>query len=425
MKSGIVSVTAHEVQTGRGFPGVEAIVKTENGAIGRGMCVGGSSIGSHEIPFAYDGDKSRYQGKGVLRAVENVEKKIAPAIMGMDASKQAEVDAVMLDIGKDVLGGNSVAAVSAAVLKAGAASLGIPLYAHIGGISSLVIPVPGENCLNGSDRYGEHRITAAGKPSYTFMGYGFNSFAEASYALWDISTKWTAALKAKYGSEFRSRIASAVPAGVVESDMELWDLMAETINKNGYENKIGIQGDIAADTYFNKETQKYEGIFDAKPRTKDELLQFLIDMPKKWPFVIIEDPLSEDDYESTAVLTKNVDIQVVGDDLFTTNPERVLAGIKAGAANTVLLKVNQIGSITEAFDMVSLAYQNNYGVMPCSSRGEGIDIADYSVGLKTGTVRESGTGNVASRFIEIERELGSRVKFAGKHGLKGSRFALK
>lgn len=424
MKSDIISVRAQEVQTGRGFPGVEAIVKTKNGAVGRALCVGGSSVGSHEVPFAYDGGE-RYQGKGVLRAVEAIETKIAPAIMGMDAGRQVEVDGVMLDIGKDVLGGNSVAAVSAAVLKAGAASRDVPLYAHIGGASSFVLPVPGENCLNGSDRYGDHRKTAAGKPSYTFMAYGFTSFAEASYALWDITTRWTAALKSKYGSEFRSRVASAVPAGVVESDMELWDLMAETINKHGYEDRIGIQGDIAADTYFNKETQRYEGIFDAKPRTKNELLQFLIDMPKKWPFVIIEDPLSEDDYESTAIFTKSVDIQVVGDDLFTTNPARLLEGIKAGAANTVLLKVNQIGSITEAFEMVNLAYQNNYGVMPCSSRGEGDDIADYAVGLKTGTVRESGVGSVASRFIEIERELGSRARFAGRHGLKGARFALK
>lgn len=213
--------------------------------------------------------------------------------------------------------------------------------------------------------------------------------------------------------------------GFVKSDEELWDQMTEIINKCGYENKVGIQIDIASDTYFDKETKKFVGLFDAKPRDLDELTEYMIQMPKKWPFVIMEDPLPEDDYEATAYFTKNVDIQVVGDDLFTTNPERVKKGIKLGAANTVLLKVNQIGTITEAFDMVNLAYNNGYGVMPCSSRGEAEDICDYCVGLKVGTVRESGVNSYANRFMEIEAELGSMAKFAGKHGLKGSRFALK
>ena len=199
----------------------------------------------------------------------------------------------------------------------------------------------------------------------------------------------------------------------------------EIITKYGYEGKIGIQVDIASDTYFNKATNRFEGLFDTTPRDMDQLMAFLIDMPKKWPFVVIEDPLPEDDYDLTGEFTKAVDIQVVGDDLFTTNPERVLEGIKYGAANTVLLKVNQIGTITEAFDMVALAYQNGYGVMPCASRGEGIDICDYSIGLKVGSVRECGTGEAGNRFLKIEKELGSRVKFAGKHGLKGSRFAIK
>jgi enolase len=143
---------------------------------------------------------------------------------------------------------------------------------------------------------------------------------------------------------------------------------------------------------------------------------------RDYPFVIIEDPFDEDDYETTAHLTKVVDIQIVGDDLFTTNPKRVRQGIDAGAANTVLLKVNQIGTITEAFDMIQLAYENGYGVMPCSSRGEGDDIADYCVGINCGSVRETGTGSGGNRFLAIEAELGSRARFAGKRGLKGARF---
>jgi enolase len=143
---------------------------------------------------------------------------------------------------------------------------------------------------------------------------------------------------------------------------------------------------------------------------------------KNYPFVNIEDPFDEDDYATTAELTKAVDIQIVGDDLFTTNPERVKQGIAAGAANCVLLKVNQIGTITESMDMIHLAYNNGYGVMPCSSRGEGADIADYCVGIACGTVRESGTGPTANRFLQIEEELGSRAQFAGKKGFKGARF---
>ena len=419
----IVSVYAREVEA-RGGPAVEAFVKTKNGGSGRAICVAGASIGTHEIPFAYDGGE-KWGGKGVMKAVNAVNDKIAPAIMGMDATKQTEVDAVMLAIGKDVLGGNATGAVSAAALKAGAAALGIPLYQHIGGVSAYMLPVPGIAWLVGSSRYGDKLNRAFGKPSYSFAAYGFDTFSEASYALWDISGKWRKALKDKFGLSYGFSTEPNIPAGYVKSDAELFDLVTDTIDKNGYHDRIGLQGDIAADTYFDYKEGVYQGIFDEKKRTPDEMMDFLINIPKRWPFVIIEDPLSEDDYETAAAFTKAVDIQVVGDDLFTTNPARVLEGIKKGAANTVLLKVNQIGTITEAFDMVTLAYQNNYGVMPCSSRGEGIDICDYSVGLKVGTVREAGIGAAGNRFKEIEAELGSRALFAGKRGLRGARFATK
>lgn len=420
----IVSVSARQIMSDRGHPGVEATVITENGAIGTAICTAGISVGTHEIPFTYDGGE-KWRGKGVMRAVNSVNEKIAPAIMGMDATKQLEVDSAMLEIGKDVLGGNATGAVSAAVLKAGAAALGIPLYQHIGGASAYTLPVPGAMCFVGSNRYGCHDLTSGSKPTYSFLAYDFPTFSEASYALWDISDRWTKALKEKFGNTF-VKVAmnqmTYVGPGFVNSDTELWDLAADTISKYGYENKIGLQVDIASDTYWNKSTERFEGLFDATPRTLDELIQFEIEMTKKWPFVCIEDPLPEDDYEATAYFTRNVDVQVVGDDLFTTNPERVLKGISVGAANTVLLKVNQIGTITEAFDMVNLAYQNGYGVMPCSSRGEGVDIVDYCVGLRVGSVRESGLVEPGNRFLKIEEELGSRAKFVGRQGLKGARF---
>ena len=283
--------------------------------------------------------------------------------------------------------------------------------------------MPGTVCLVGSDRYAPN-TRSGGKPSYSFMAYDFTTFSEASYACWDLSTEWGEVLRQalRRAQGRHGRLCRRAAPGVVKHDREIWDAMVETINRLGYEGKIGIQVDVATETYWEEDQQRYVGIFSAEPKTKEDIFELYLSMVKKYPFVIIEDPFDEDDYETTARLTKAVDIQIVGDDLFTTNPERVQQGIDVGAANTVLLKVNQIGTITEAFDMIQLAYQNGYGVMPCSSRGEGADIADYCVGINAGTVRETGTGPGANRFLEIEAELGSRAKFAGRKGLKGARF---
>jgi len=423
--STIVSITARQIFSDRGHPGIEATVKTENGAKGVAICTAGVSVGTHEIAFAYDGGP-KWRGKGVMRAVNAVNDVIAPALVGMDAARQVEVDHAMLNIGgpdaKARLGGNATAAVSAAVLKAGAAALDVPLYQHIGGVTAFTLPVPGVICLVGSDRYGSG-ARSGGKPSYSFMAYGFDTFSDASYAAWDMSVEWADVLRKKLNIP-RVGTASmpAVPPGLVKHDREIWDLMTETINRLGYEGKVGIQVDVAAETYWEEDQGRYIGIFSEEPKTLDDLYDIYRLMVDQYPFVIIEDPLDEDDYEGHAALTKELGIQIVGDDLFTTNVERVQKGIDAGAANTVLLKVNQIGSITEAFEMIDLAYRNGYGVMPCSSRGEGPDIADYAVGLGCGTIRESATGPTGNRFLQIEAELGARAKLLGKAGLKGARF---
>jgi enolase len=421
----ITSIVARQVFSDRGHPGIEATVRTANGAKGVAICTAGVSVGSHEVQFAYDGG-TKWRGKGVQRAVDSVNRTIAPALKGMDASRQLEVDNAMLNIGgpnaKARLGGNATAAVSAAVLKAGAASLDIPLYQHIGGSTAFTLPVPGTVSLVGSDRYGGG-ARSGGKPSYSFMAYGFKTFSEASYACWDMSVEWADVLNKRFGVPKHSVVhLPGVAKGFVKHDSELWDAMTETINRMGYENKVGIQVDVASETYWEEDIQRYVGIFSAEPKTKDDLFRIYHMMTEKYPFVILEDPLDEDDYVGTGQLTRELDIQVVGDDLFTTNPERVQKGIDAGAANCVLLKVNQIGSITEAFEMIQLAYRNGYGVMPCSSRGEGEDIADYCVGINAGTVRESGTGPSGNRFLQIEAELGSRALFLGRKGLKGKRF---
>ena len=193
----IVSVSARQVYSDRGHPGVEATVTTASGAQGVAICTAGISVGSHEVEFAYDGGP-KWRGKGVMRAVNAVNELIAPALVGMDASRQQAVDQAMLDIGKLKVGGNATAAVSAAALKAGAAALDIPLYQHIGGANACTLPVPGVICLVGSDRYGSG-ARSGGKPSYAFMCYGFATFSEASYAGWDISVEWSDVLNKKLG----------------------------------------------------------------------------------------------------------------------------------------------------------------------------------------------------------------------------------
>lgn len=423
----IKSVKAHQVYTNRGKPGVEVIVTTENNAIGRAMCTSGVSIGTHEVDFSFDGG-TKFGGKGVTKAVERVNTIIGPAIIGMDASKQAEVDRAILSICPDAklrLGGNAVVATSAAVLKAGAAALGIPLYRHIGGASAMYLPVPGVAMCAGDERYGGGITTPGGKPTMSVMAFGFDTFSDASYACWDVHTRWAAKMKKRFGGLPNIRDFISIPAGVFGCDREIWDEMLKTVVEAGYEGKMGFQMDVATDTYHNKKDDKYYGLFDSTPRTKDQLYDFYMQIINDYPFVIIEDPFNEDDYDTTAALTKECGIQIVGDDLFTTNPERVAHGISKNAANAVLLKVNQVGSISEALEMIQYAYKFGYGVMPSDSRGEGESIADYAVGINAGSVRECAIGARGNRFLEIEEELGASAKFIGAKGLKGFRNQLR
>lgn len=428
--STIVQVRARQVLSGRGHPAVEATVVTENGASGTAQCTAGHSVGSHEVVFSYDGG-SRWGGMGVTHAVNNVNTVIAQALAGADAANQRQVDDILLNIGgtgaKARLGGNAIGAVSAAALKAGANALGIPLYRHIGGADAVTLPCASDGAVIGSERY---LPVGGGKPTYAFIAYDFHTFSEACYAIWEVSTMWNGLLNQKYGlgakvpsPGFPSGRFVNVPKGIVQSDRELWDMMCDVIGRCGYEGRVGLQADIAGDSYYDRKRGVYQGLFDAVPRDREALMGYITEMTKQYPFVVIEDPLYEEDFEGHAVLTRETGIQIVGDDLFTTNAERVRTGIVHGSCNTVLLKVNQVGSISEAWDMVSLAYAHGYGVMPCCSRGENLDICDYCVGINVGTVRESCFGSAANRFLEIERELGSRAVFAGRGGLKGTKFS--
>lgn len=419
----IRSIHAFQVYTNRGNPGVEAVVKTENGAVGRAMCTSGVSMGSHEIEFTFDGG-TRFRGKGVMKAVNNVSNVIVPALIGMDAAHQAEVDQALIALRANAEikpGGNAVAAVSAAVMKAGAHALGIPLYRHIGGVGAMYLPVPGVGMTAGHERYGGGITTPGGKPTMSVMCFGFDSFSDASYACWEIHTRWCEKMKRKFGGTPNIRDFVAIPAGIFNSDEEIWELMTKTIDEAGCHDRAGFQMDVATDTYFNRKDGKYYGLFNKEPKTKDELYNYYLKIIDEFPFVILEDPFNENDYETTAALTRDSGIQIVGDDLFTTDPQRVACGIAKGAANTVLLKVNQVGTITEALEMVQYAYKFGYGIMPSDSRGEGASIADYAVGINAGSVRECGIGDRGNRFLEIESELGKNAKFIGARGLKGAR----
>ena len=424
-KRAIKRVEAYQVFTKREHPGVEAIVTTEGGITTKAICTAGLSVGTFEVPFQYDGG-AKWSGKGVTQAAANVKTYLEPGLMGMDVTDQNAIDIALLDITAKsgvAIGGNAIAAVSAAVLKAGAKALDIPLYRHIGGASARVLPVPGIPGVSGHMRYGGGTTTPCGKPSITFMCYDFQSFEEASYAGWDTYNHWKQVMKAKglesHADPFRM---FNIPEGFFPNDEAIFDLMAETIAKAGYEGRMGIQIDCASDTYYNKEDKRYYGLFSKDVKTRDDLMKYYQHIVKTLPVVVLEDPFEETDYESTAELTRTVDIQIVGDDLFTTNRDRVAVGAKLGAANTVLLKVNQVGSISQSLDMVRFAYEHGYGIMPCSSRGEGETIADYSVGINAGSIREGATDETGNRFLEIERELGKNARFAGRSGLKGKRF---
>jgi enolase len=418
--SPIESITARQIFSHRGHPAIETTVVTKNGGSGIAAVTPGASVGKYEVKFAYD--DQGWAGMGVQTAITTVQELIAPALNGMDATRQRAIDFRLLEMdgtpNKSNLGGNAIASVSAAVLKAGAASLGLPLYQHIGGSNACILPTPGVICMVGHTRY-EGSQKAGGKPTYSFMCHGFNTFSEASYACWQVRIAFDQLLHKRFNIKIPRTVDFPwLPPGMIQHDRELWDLMVQAVGQAGFEGQVGFQVDVAAGCYYDPQQKKYMGLFSKEDKARDDLVRLYREMTSTYPFLIIEDPLDEDDFDGHALLTRELDIEIVGDDLFATNQERFMKGLAVGAANTVLLKVNQIGTITEAFDLVHRAYRNGYGVMPCNSRGEGDDIADYCVGLGTGHLREGGTGTVANRLLKIEQELGKGARFLGKGGFK-------
>jgi len=341
----IKSVSAREVFSDRGHPGVEAKVVTQDGSSGVAMATAGLSIGKHEVQFAYDGGR-RWGGLGVQKAVANVEDIIAPALKGLDAARQREVDGVMISLdgtrNKTKLGGNATAAVSAAVLKAAAVSLRLPLYQHIGGVNACILPVPCAGAFSGSGRYGggPPGNSTGDKPSHSFVCHGFESFSDASYAGWEVAREFRRVLRDRFKVGSAESGSSGIVPGMVKHDRELWAAMSEAITDAGYEGRVGIQIDVAAGTYYDEKRKVFSGLFSTEEMTRTELIDIYKAMVKTYPVIILEDPLAEEDYEGHALLVRELGIEIVGDDLFTTNPERLRQGIAVGGANCMLLKVN-------------------------------------------------------------------------------------
>ena len=424
----IVEIRGREVIDSRGNPTVEVDVTLEGGAVGRAAVPSGASTGEHEACELRDGDKARYLGKGVLNAVTNVNEKIAPALFGIDATQQASIDKIMRELdgsaNKKVLGANAILGVSMAVAKAAAQQLGVPRYKYLGGPNAKVLPVPMMNVINGgahSDApidFQEFMIMPVGAPTFReSLRYGAEVFHALKKVLHDRG------LSTAVGDEggFAPKLDSAEDAlGVIAKAIEL----------AGYEmgKDICIALDVASSEFFDKEKNAY--VFkksDKSVRSAAELVEFYADLKKRYPIISIEDGCAENDWDGWKILTDKLadTTQLVGDDLFVTNVDFLAKGIKQGVANSILVKVNQIGSLTETFDAVELAKENGYTSVISHRSGETEDatIADIAVAtnagqIKTGSMSRSDRIAKYNQLLRIEEELGDDAVFGGKLKVK-------
>ena len=415
----IQTVTAREIIAGRGQVSLEVTVETESGARGLSTPESGVSTGAHEATFLLDGGE-RYNGLGVRTAAGKVNAVIAPALHGMDVTAQAEIDRLMIGLDgtpdKSNLGANSIVGVSLAALKAAAASTGLPLYRYIGGVDACTIPIPIYGIGTGG-RYRDPGHSRWFKPSYEFAPYGAGNYSDAIYWSWRCAQEVKRLLGERYPDTYVPAYHSSSLAGVIDHDHKLLDMMSESIVHCGYEGKVGIYFDCAADCYYERDIDRYVGLFSPGEKTRDQVIALLLDWIQAYPIVSLEDPLEAEDFEGHAIATRELGIEVVGDDLFTTNRERLERGIAAGAANSMVLKITQVGTVTEALAACRTAVSGGYNVHPCGSRGDRESIGDFAVGLNAGQVR-AGDHN---RLLAIEDELGRSAVWLGKAAYKGWR----
>ncbi|GAB4337527.1 MAG: phosphopyruvate hydratase [Phototrophicales bacterium] len=418
----IESIYGREVLDSRGNPTVEVEVSLTDGAFGRAIVPSGASTGEHEAIELRDGDKSRYGGKGVLKAVESVNGPLAEALVGMYAINQKEIDQIMLEIdgtpNKKNLGANAILGVSMAVAKAAANSVGLPLYAYLGGVYAHVLPVPMMNIMNG----GKHAANSTDFQEFMVMPVGASTFREALQ--WGVEIYHTLK-KVIHDKGFSTSVGDEGGfAPSLGSNQAALDVIMEAIEKAGFKagEQIFIALDPATSELYDPETGMYKLDIEGKQLSGEEMVEFWADWCDRYPIISIEDGLSENDWENWTKLVARIGdrVQVVGDDLLVTNVEKVQRAIKEKAATSLLFKVNQIGSLTEAFAAAQMAQRHNMTVVTSHRSGESEDttISDIAVAMNAGQIKTGAparTDRVAkyNQLLRIEEELGSAARYAG------------
>ena len=416
----ITEVYAREILDSRGNPTVEVDVWLEDGSLGRAAVPSGASTGVHEAVELRDNDKSKYMGKGVKKAVENVNEVIAEAIIGADPTRQVEIDEILLKLdgtkNKAKLGANAILGVSMAVAKAAAASLSLPLYQYLGGTNAKEMPVPMMNILNG----GQHADNNVDIQEFMAMPVGAKTFSEALRMNVEIYHNLKAVLKAKgYSTAVGDEGGFAPNLG---SNVEALDVIVEAIKKAGYE--PGVDVVLAIDTAASEiyEDGNYNLAGEGVIKTPAEMVDFYEEICSKYPIISIEDGLAEDDWDNWKLLTDRIGdrVQIVGDDLFVTNVERVSRGIELGVANSVLIKLNQIGTLTETFNTIEMAKRAGYTCVLSHRSGETEDttLADIAVAVNAGQIKTGAparTERVAkyNQLLRIEEDLETLAEYNG------------
>ena len=413
-------VYAREVLDSRGNPTVEVEVALESGAVGRAIVPSGASTGAFEAVELRDGDKGRYIGKGVEKAVANVNEIIAPELEGMDAFDQPAIDALMIELdgthNKGKLGANAILGVSMAVARAAAEELGLPLFQYIGGVNAKQLPVPMMNILNG----GEHADNSVDVQEFMILPVGAKSFreglrmgAEVFHSLKKVLSERGLACGVGDEGGFAPNLGS---------NREALELIVEAIEKAGYKpgDDVRLGLDVAATEMYDKETKLYDLKHEGKKLTAEQMVDLYEEWVNNFPIVTIEDGLDEEDWDGWKVLTDRLGkkVQLVGDDLFVTNTERLERGIEAGVANSILIKVNQIGTITETLDAIEMAKRAGYTAVISHRSGETEDttIADLAVAVNAGQIKTgapSRTDRVAkyNQLLRIEEMVGEQARY--------------
>lgn len=412
----ITDVYAREVLDSRGNPTIEVEVLTESGAFGRALVPSGASTGEHEAVELRDGDSSRFLGKGVEQAVENVNSIIAPELIDGEFTvlEQVSIDKMLIQLdgtkNKEKLGANAILGVSIAVAKAAADVLGQPLYKYLGGFNAVQLPVPMMNIING----GEHADNSIDIQEFMIMPVGANTFKEALRMGTEIFHHLAKVLSAKGYSTAVGDEGGFAPN--LKSNEEALEVIGEAVAAAGYElgSDIVLAMDAASSEFFNRETGNYELKGEGKTYSSEELVEWYGELVDKYPIISIEDGLDENDWAGTKLLTDKIGdkVQLVGDDLFVTNTEKLIQGIEQGVANSILVKVNQIGTLTETFEAIEVAQRAGYTAVISHRSGETEDttIADIAVATNAGQIKTgapSRTDRVAkyNQLLRIEDEL--------------------